>query len=193
MTPSLWTGQTTGQGDHHLDQLLVRGFLKFRPPWGCCEVRGAGPNLWFAAAGALGFRVTTIRCAYPPFVDLIGLFCGGPWSLSPWPRQCNLLPDVVFLDLGALPWGPGSDKYWERWWTPHIFYCQGADNDLVKTRAGAPPPTCPTGWTLCSIALSHCVAGGATSGRWTMVVWYPPLLPFSEPLQVAPQAWFPLF
>ena len=26
-----------------------------------------------------------------------------------------------------------------------------------------------------------------------MVVWYPPLLPFSEPLPVAPQAWFPLF
>ena len=26
-----------------------------------------------------------------------------------------------------------------------------------------------------------------------MVVWYLPLLPFSEPLPVAPQAWFPLF
>ena len=26
-----------------------------------------------------------------------------------------------------------------------------------------------------------------------MLVWYPPLLPFSEPLPVAPQAWFPLF
>ena len=26
-----------------------------------------------------------------------------------------------------------------------------------------------------------------------MVVWFPPLLPFSEPLPVAPQAWFPLF
>ncbi len=128
-----------------MDQLLVRGFLKFRLPRGCCEVRGAGPNLWFAVAGALGFRVTTIRCAYPLFVDLIGSFCGGPWSLSPWPRQCNSLPDVVFLDLGALPWGPGSDKYWERWWTPHVFYCQGADNDLVKTRAGAPPPHMPNG------------------------------------------------
>jgi hypothetical protein len=49
------------------------------------------------------------------------------------------------------------------------------------------------GWTSRSIALSHCGAGGATSGRWTVVVWYPPLLPFSEPLPVAPQAWFPLF
>ena len=26
-----------------------------------------------------------------------------------------------------------------------------------------------------------------------MVIWYPPLLPFSEPLQAVPQAWFPLF
>jgi hypothetical protein len=44
-----------------------------------------------------------------------------------------------------------------------------------------------------SIALSHCDAGGATSGRWTVLVWYPPLLPFSEPLPVGPHAWFPLF
>jgi hypothetical protein len=58
---------------------------------------------------------------------------------------------------------------------------------------GHRPPPCPTGWTSRSIALSHCGAGGATSGRWTVVVWYPPLLPFSEPLPVAPQAWFPLF
>jgi hypothetical protein len=79
--PSLWTGRTTGRGDHHSDQLLVRGFLKFRPPRGCCKVHGAGPNLWFTATGVLGFRVTTVRCAYTPFVDLKGSFCGGAQSL----------------------------------------------------------------------------------------------------------------
>ena len=41
--------------------------------------------------------------------------------------------------------------------------------------------------------LGHCTVGGTTSGCWTMVVWYLPLLPFLEPLQAAPQAWFPLF
>ena len=25
------------------------------------------------------------------------------------------------------------------------------------------------------------------------MVWYPPLMPFSEPLPVIPQSWFPLF
>jgi hypothetical protein len=193
VTPSLWTGRTTGWGDHHSDQPLIRGVLKFRPPRGCCEVRGAGPNLWFAAAGALGFRVTTVRCAFTPFVDLIGAFCGGPKSLPPCPRQCNSLPDVVFLDLGALPWGPGAKKYWERWRTPHVFFCQGADDNTVGTRAGPPSPSCPPEWALRSVTLSHCEAGGPTSGRWTVVVWYPPLLSLLEPLLAAPQAWFPLF
>ncbi len=99
----------------------------------------------------------------------------------------------MFLDLGALPWGPGSDKYCERWRTLHVFYCQGADDDLVGTRVGPLPPPCPPGWAWRSITLNHCNAGGATSGRWTVVVWYPPLLAFSEPLQAVPQAWFPLF
>ena len=39
----------------------------------------------------------------------------------------------------------------------------------------------------------HCTAGGATSGCWTVVVWYLPLLSFSEPLQEVQKAWFPLF
>ncbi len=99
----------------------------------------------------------------------------------------------MFLDLGALPWGPGAKKYWEWWRTPHVFFCQGVDNNTVGTRAGPPTPLCPPEWALRSVTLSHCDAGGATSGRWTVVVWYIPLLPFSEPLLAVPQAWFPLF
>ena len=63
---SLWSGRTEGRVDHHSDQLLVRGFLKYCSLRGCCEIRGAGPNLWFAAAQALGFQIATIRCAHVP-------------------------------------------------------------------------------------------------------------------------------
>jgi hypothetical protein len=100
---SLWSGRSEGRYDHHSDQLLVWGFLKYQETRGSCEIRGAGPNLWFAAAQSLGFRVSTIRCAYMPFVDLISPFCRSAWSLSPTLRRFNTLPDVVFLDLGMLP------------------------------------------------------------------------------------------
>jgi hypothetical protein len=46
--------------------------------------------------------------------------------------------------------------------------------------------------TLC-FPLPHCEAGSATLGRRTVVAWYPPLMPFSEPLPVVTQSWFPLF
>ncbi len=99
----MWSVRLGGRANDHLDRCLVQGFLKSWPPRGTCEVRGAGPNLWFAAAGSLGFKVTTVRCAYTPFLDLIGPFCGHPRVLSATPRRCNLLPDVVFSDLGSLP------------------------------------------------------------------------------------------
>ena len=171
--------------DSHSDQLLVRGFLKYWTPRGCCEIRGAGPSLWFAAAQASGFTISTIRCTYETFGALIKPFCGSPRVLSACPRRFNTLPDVVFSDLGSLPWGPGSGKYWEGWRTTHVFFCLGLDTDTV----GASPP----GWMARSVSLSHCEAGGATSGHWTVVAWYPPLMPFSEPLPVVPQSWFPLF
>ena len=189
----LWSGRPGGRFDSHSDQLLVRGFLKYRSSRGCCEIRGAGPNLWFAAAQTLGFRISTIRCKYRPFVDLIALFCGFPRLLSARPRRFNSLPDVVFLDLGALPWGPGSDKYWEGWWTTHVFFCLGVDTDDIGAPGVLPPPQCPQGWSSRSVTLSHCEAGGATSSRWTAVAWYPPFMPFSEPLPIIPQSWFPLF
>ncbi len=124
---------------------------------------------------------------------LIKPFCGSPRVLSARPRRFNTLPDVVFLDLGSLPWGSGSDKYWEGWQTTHVFFCLGLDTDTAGASTALLAPPCPTGWTARSISLSHCEAGGATLGRWTVVVWYPPLIPFSEPLPVVPQSWFPLF
>ena len=190
---SLWSGRTEGRVDHHSDQLLVRGFLKYRSLRGCCKIRGAGPNLWFAAAQALGFKIATVRFAHKPFVNLIRPFCGYPRVLSARPRRFNSLPDVVLLDLGSLPWGPGSDKYWEGWRTTHVFFCSGEDTDVAKGRGALPPPECPLGWTSRTVALSHQEAGGATSSRWSVVAWYPPLMPFSEPLPVVPQSWFPLF
>jgi hypothetical protein len=192
-SPCLWSGRTGGRFDSHSDQLLVRGFLKYRSPRGCCKIRGAGPNLWFAAAQALGFRISTIRCEYRPFVDLIAPFCGCPRLLTARPRRFNSLPDMVFLDLGALPWGPGSDKYWEGWRTTHVFFCLGVDTDFRGAPGVLTPPRCPQGWPSRSVTLSHCEAGGATSSRWTVVAWYPPLMPFSEPLPIVPQSWFSLF
>ena len=159
-----------GRVDSYSDQLLVRGFLKYRSSQGCCEIRGAGPNLWFATVQALGFQISTVRCDYTPFVDLIAPFCGGPRLLSAWPRRFNSIPDVVFLDLGLLPWGPGSDKYWEGWRTTHVFFCLGVDTDALGAQDALAAPVCPQGWPSRSVTLSHCEAGGATSSRWTVVV-----------------------
>jgi hypothetical protein len=186
-------GSTGRMGGQPLGPVLgFQGFLKFWSPRGMWEVHRASPNLWFAAAGSLRFKVTTVRCAYTPFVDLIGPFCGYTQVLLATLHRSNLLPDVVFSDLGLLPWGPGSDKYWQSWLTTHVFSCGRADNDL-STPESAPIPECPPGWSSQTVSLGHCEAGGATSGRWTIVAWYLPSTPFSEPLPVIPQSWFPLF
>ena len=142
---------------------------------------GLGP-----ASGLRLSTIPTIRCTYEPFVALIKPFCGSPRILSARPQRFNTLPDVVFLDLGSLPWGPGSDKYWEGWRTTHVFFCLGLDTDTAGAPMALLAPPCPTGWMACSVSLSHCEAGSATSGHWTVVAWYPPLMPFSEPLPVVP-------
>ena len=54
---SLWSGLRKGLVDAHCDLPLVNGFLEFFPPHGVCEVRGASPNLWFAVAEGLGFKI----------------------------------------------------------------------------------------------------------------------------------------
>ena len=50
----------------------------------------------------------------------------------------------------------------------------------------------PSGWTACSVSLTHCEAGGATTGRWSLMAWYPPGHPAAKPAPIAPQPWFPI-
>jgi hypothetical protein len=68
-----------------------------------CKLQGASPNLWFAVVAALGFRITLIRFPEGPFVGLFAAVCPEGSILMAVPRQCNTLPDVVFLDLLLLP------------------------------------------------------------------------------------------
>jgi hypothetical protein len=185
--------------DTHSDQPLARGFLPFRPARGTCQIRGGAANLWYAAAKALGFVVSTLRYTDPLFVGYLTEFCAGAKSLTPPPgrfRRPRQLPDVVFsdlaglpvfLDLAGLPIGPDAATYWDVWTTTHVFYCLGADDSVLpssETR-GVPlrqPPTPPRGWAARSVCLAHSKTGGSTSGRWTFVVWYPPGHPWVEPL-----------
>ena len=50
----------------------------------------------------------------------------------------------------------------------------------------------PVGWVAKSITLSHCESGGATSGRWTIQVWYPPGAVVIEPVVLYPLPWLPI-
>ena len=192
----LWSGCRDPVVDTHCDLPLLRGFLPFRSPRGSCELRAACPCLWFAVVGALGFRVTSICCPDPPFVAVVSKFWPEASILSPSPRRCNRLPDVIFSDLISLPWDPHCPQvYWDAWPTPHVFFCPAGDSD-VEAWGGRgcclAPPAPPRGWLARSITLSHCEAGGGTSGRWTVVVWYPPTSPVSEPVPLEAQPWFPI-
>jgi hypothetical protein len=51
----------------------------------------------------------------------------------------------------------------------------------------------PSGWTACSVSLTHCEAGGATTGCWSLVVWYPPRHLAAKLAPIAPQPWFPIW
>jgi hypothetical protein len=103
VTPVLWSGRLAGVVDTHSNP--------FRPARGTCEIRGSAANLWYAAAKALGFVVTTLRYPDPLFVGHLTGFCARAKSInSPpgrfrWPRQ---LLAVVFSDLAGLPLGPDS-------------------------------------------------------------------------------------
>jgi hypothetical protein len=127
--------------------------------------------------------------------------CGPHWpvlwgGLPPlfYPAALQFLVGCFFfLDLGALPWGPGSSKYWEGWHTTHVFFCLGEDMDTAGPHKDLLLPRCPPGWSSWSVFPGHWEDGGATSGWWSVVVWYPPLMPFSEPLPAILQLWFPLF
>ena len=172
--------------DPHSDQPLARGFLPFRPTQGTCEIRGSAANLWYAATKALGFVVSTFRYPDPLSVCHLAGFCKGVKSLTPPPgrlRQPHQLPDVVFSDLAGLPLGPDSAKYWDACPTTHVFYCLGADDSIsFSSISQGVVPLPPQGWTAHSVCLAHSDTGGLTLGRWSFVVWYPPGLPWVEPL-----------
>jgi hypothetical protein len=50
----------------------------------------------------------------------------------------------------------------------------------------------PSGCTECSVSLTHCEAGGATTGRWSLVAWFPPGHPAAKLAPIVPQPWFPI-
>ena len=189
-SPVLWSGRLAGVAEPHSDLLLARGFLPFRWPRGSCEVRGRSANLWYAAARALGFNLLSIRCLDPLFVGHIQ----GPGvqvkSLASLPRRLrrpHRLPDVVFSDVASILLGPDSVEYWGTWTTPHLFYCFGSDNSVALGGSARHPSgntaiTPPPGWAARSVCLAHHEMGGATSGRWTFTVWYPPNAWCVEPI-----------
>ncbi len=164
--------------DAHCDLPLVNSFLSFWPPRGTCELRGAAPNLWFAVVEALGFRVFSFRSSHPAFTALLSTLFGSASSLGVVARRCNKLPDIIFCDRATLP--ASSRLYWSVWTTPHVFFSHAGDCDLEIW--GAPPitspsPPVPRGWSARSVVLPHSMAGGGTSGRWRLDVWYPPSYP----------------
>ena len=126
-------------------------------------MRGRSANLWYAAAKALGFDVSSIRCPDPLFVGHIKGLGVQAKSLASLPRRLrrpHRLPDVVFSDVASIPLGPDSVEYWGSWTTPHLFYCLGSDDSVAwggsthhpsGTTAIAPPP----GWAARSVRLAH--------------------------------------
>jgi hypothetical protein len=178
----------------HCDLPLLHGYLPYRPSRGTCEIRSSSPNLWFTVARALSFRVTSLRCQSPHFADLFSPFCPHAALLGATPRRCNTLPDVIFSDVLSLP---GGDRYyWEQWATPHVFFVSTGDTDL-KEWGGCIPfrsnPPLPSRWTACSVSLTHCEAGGATTSRWSLVAWYPPGRTAASLAPIALQPWFPIW
>jgi hypothetical protein len=186
--------------DPHSDLLLARGFLPFRRPRGSCEVRGRSANLWYAATRALGFDVLSIRCPDPVFVGHIQGLGVQVKSLASLPRHLrrpHCLPDVVFSDIGSIPLGPDSVEYWDMWTTPHLFYCLGSDDSVAlggsaHHSSGNTAITPPHGWVARSVRLANHETGGATSGRWTFTVWYPPHTQCVEPIAWTPHGGTPL-
>ena len=85
----LWSGQWATLDDPwHCDLPLLNDYLPYRTPQGLYEIRGASPNLWFAVALALGFRILSIRFPKGPFVELCGIVFPGASILAATPRQC---------------------------------------------------------------------------------------------------------
>ena len=166
----LWSGRRAALADtRHCDLPLLNGYFPYRPPRGTCDVRGALPNLWLAVVPALGFRIASLRFPDGPFVDLCGAVCPGASIVAATPRRCNRLPDVVFLDLLSLPSVARlATSYWRAWAVPHVFFVWGGDTDSEapggRGRFAQVAPRPPPGWTVRDVGLTHCEAGGSTSG-----------------------------
>ncbi len=177
----------------HCDLPLLNGFLPFCPPRGVCKLQGVGTNLWFAVVGDLGFQVSLFCSGDSGFNSLLGSFCPSASHLTATLRRCNWMPDMIFANLASLPWD--THAYWTSWTVPHVFLCRAGDTnaDVWGFQAlSRPPPVPPSGWTARSLTLSHCEAGGATSGWWEDVVWYHPACHAAAPAPFSPRPWFPL-
>ncbi len=177
--------------DAHCDQPMLHGFRKYRSPRGKCEIRGAGPNLWFAVAPALGFQVGSFRFSHSEFAQLMESYCPQAATLDAHTRRCNTLPEIIFLDAISLPCGADSANYWAYWRTPHVFFYQDGDLDLAG-HTGKARPCAPTNWEERAIHLSHWEAGGGTSSLWAIVVWYPPGILPCDQIPLGSQPWFPM-
>jgi hypothetical protein len=150
----LWSSKLAGEVDPHSDLLLACGFLPYPRPRGSWEVRGCLATLWYAAAKALGFNVTLIRCPDPLFLASIkglGVQAKSLASLPQRLRRPHSLPDVVFSDVTSILLGSDAVEYWGTWTTPHLFYCFGSDNSVASWGSAHHPSgkaaiTPPPGW-----------------------------------------------
>ncbi len=77
-----------------------------------------------------------------------------------------------------------------------MLFAPNGDTDVEELEGRTPlqpPPPPPSGWSLRLVSLSHCKAGGGTTGCWLIVAWYPPSYRAAEPVPLAPQPWFPIW
>ena len=197
LTP-LWSGRrATLVVPQHCDLPLLNGYLPCRASRGSCKIQGASPNLWFAVAPALGFRISSFRFPDGPFVVLCGIVCPGALILAATPRRCNRLPDVVFLDLILLPLVSRlATTYWWAWEVPHVFSSgvmiwipglQGGGDSLPRLLPG--PLQAGRSGTLGSHTVKQ---GGGTSSSWRLVVWYPRTQLAPSPASLVPLPRFPI-
>ena len=160
---------------------LLRGFYRYQPQRGLCEVRGVGPNLWLAAAQGFGFFVSVVRFQDGAFQKILALLERPPKSLQ-WGsyRKCHRNLTVIFTDVESLPDVLTNSFYWNAWPVTHVFFADPSTS-----------PVAPDGWGTRSRTHDHWMLGGSTTSRWTLVAWYPPGRVLCEPVTVPKQPWIP--
>ena len=145
----------------------------------------------------MGFRDMPIWFPEGPFIRIFATVCLEASVLAAVLRQCNTLPNVVFLDLLLLLMVARlSTSYWRAGVTTHVFFLWAGDTSSVapggrgRSRQIAPQP--PLGWAACEVTLTHCKARGGALGHWQIVVWYPPARAVPTPAPLDPLPWFPI-